>query len=374
MRRRNDGFLKLHSRLLDLGNWIYIKKSNHFDSVLVENGSPQGLYSAKFASLREYVNRSSNDSEELKWLDSFYRRMFQDPVFRNRLNTKCLETHGFSNDDLATVSINLKSLADKKYRFIESGWLRQQLQRQTKSEAAEKLYDSLIFKKGRTLEKSPIIPFQGSGLLIADWVLRLHMHFESYVRPILETPGISGDFGNLIGRTFEQDVIELLRPVVNSVTGNVEVRASQFPVISKYLPKMNKKDKFEIDAVARGDSDAFVISCKGGKKSLPKLSFARMWAEYPESEILSRIEENEEEMQEVLLECECIESESEVAEYLGISNKRVHPLLVYSSLQPLSFQKVRLEFNVHSEVPITTPGRMVETIKLVAKGSSGVEP
>lgn len=356
----------LNSLLTDLGKWNYVKDNKYIKKVIVENGSPMGgLYEGQYTCLGEYVQRASTDTEELEWLDQFYSFMFANQPFLAKLNAACRSSYGFRLDDLATASINLGKLVEEKERIIESRWLRVQLQTQTKDQSADKLYESLVFPNEHSLQGSPLIPLEGGRLLVADWVFRFHLHFDHYVRKILDSTEISGDYANYIGHEFEQHVISSIRSKVSSMNGPRRITVQHVPSIGKYLHEMHKSEGFEIDVVATIDSHAFLISCKGGKKALPKLTFSRMWAEYPEDEILARIDENKDEMEEIMLESQCVQSEPDAANFFGVSGKTVYPILVYSSPQPLSFENIRKEFGVGLDVPITTPQKLFDTMKAI---------
>lgn len=363
----NEKLIEFNSMLVDLGKWIYIKKNENVTGIVIENGSAvKGLYQMQYQSLQEYVSANSKDPEEALWLDSFYTRMYQDNKFYTKLNLQFLDKYGFRVEDMANVSLHLEKLKTINDRILSKNGFRRFLQQNIRTRSTDNLLNSLIFQEHGNLEKSPLIPFEGGVLLVADWILTLHQLYDSYLRSILENYKIAGDYANLIGHTFENDLRTKISKSVSFARSQVIISEKQFPQINPYLRKMNKKDNFEIDVIASMNSHGFFISCKGGKKALPKLSFARKWAEYPENEIVARIEENREEMYEIELEVECVRNETVVANSLGMKNQEIHPILVYSSLQPLSFDVVKKEFRVNTSVPITTPERLIGVMKALA--------
>lgn len=358
----------LYKMIIELGKWNYVKRNGNIHNVKIEDDTlVSGLYRGQYQSLGEYVKLASNDTEEIQWLSSFYKSMLSDGPFLYKLENASIRKYGFLLRDLWNVSISIGKLVKKNDRFIDARSLRSLFQKSVEKKCVDQVYDHLIFKKGRLLQSSPLIPLECDNFLIADWIFNLNLRFDFILRDILDSTELRGYYAQYIGHKFENYVISTLKDLVSSVNGPIEIKAKQYPSIGTCLHKLHKSDGFEIDIVVVLDSHAFLISCKGGKKAPPKFSFSRFWAEYPENEILSRIEENMEEMEEIYLEVECVKNDNAAARFFGVEGKHLHPMLVYSSPQPLCFENIRKEFKANFDVPITTPLRLFEKMNEIVK-------
>lgn len=218
-----------------------------------------------------------------------------------------------------------------------------------RSRRAEKLIAALTFGENKDLWRSPLIPVKKGFYLIASWVFQLRMHFHSWIYPILEQN--YEKFAGFAGRLFEDYVKDRIKMAVDNIRSNIVIREREYPEIRLWLKKMNKKGEFEIDILAIKDDTAFVISCKGGRKDLPRLMISRMWGEIPEKDILDRIDKNKEEIKELVLICNCIKSNDKILRNLGLYDKKIEPLIVYPSVQPLSISEIREAYNIEPTEP-----------------------
>ena len=106
-------------------------------------------------------------------------------------------------------------------------------------------------------------------------VFSLGIHFESLIRPAIESEGIYGIYSYFVGKIFEKYVKDNIEPLAD-VRSNIKITREEYS---------NIKCEFEIDMLAVKGDFAFLISCKGGKKELSKSQPSKMWAEFPEKEI-----------------------------------------------------------------------------------------
>ena len=139
---------------------------------------------------------------------------------------------------------------------------------------------------------------------------------------------------------------------MEAVRSNVKITKKRYPSI---------KRGFEIDVIAVKGNFAFLVSCKGGKKELPKLRLSRMWAEFPEKEIRHRIRENKREIKEVWEQYETLTSNKRILEDLGLEGKKIISLVVYATVQPLSLEKIRNMYEIQWPVLVVT----VEELKSI---------
>ena len=199
---------------------------------------------------------------------------------------------------------------------------------------------------------SSLIQLRGGYFLIAKWIFSFGMHFESWVRPAIESEEIYGIYSDFIGKTFEKYVKDNIGPLVDAVRSNVKITRKRY---------LSIKRGFEIDAIAVKGNFAFLVSCKGGKKELPKLRLSRMWAEFPEKEIRHRIRENKREIKEVWEQYETLTSNKRILEDLGLEGKKIISLVVYATVQPLSLEKIRNMYEIQWPVLVVT----VEELKSI---------
>jgi hypothetical protein len=106
----------------------------------------------------------------------------------------------------------------------------------------------------------------------------------------------------------------------------------------------------------------YVISCKGGKKELPRLSFDQQWAEYPENDIKIRINENKEHLEDVSRIAECFRSDKNLARDYGMDGLNIIPVVVYASIQPLSIDRIRHEEEVNCDALVRTTDELCEML------------
>lgn len=87
-----------------------------------------------------------------------------------------------------------------------------------------------------------------------------------------------------------------------------------------------------------------------------------MWAEFPEKEILDRVEDNKKEIKEIDIECKCIASSRKILKDFDIEGKEILPLVIYSTVQPLSLPKLRELYKVPSNVMVVTLSELKELL------------
>ena len=108
-----------------------------------------------------------------------------------------------------------------------------------------------------------------------------------------------------------------------------------------------------------------MVSCKGGKKEIPKAYVSRYWLFPSGREIIDRVHENFREVKEVVEEARCLKEHDAVLKRLfGVTAEKVIPVIVHAQLQPLAVSEFREKFGVSDEFIITTPSSLPRIIKV----------
>ncbi len=218
------------------------------------------------------------------------------------------------------------------------------------------MLNALIFDKGKDLMKSPLIPLEGGDLLIAGWVFELHLHFDAWIKLTMEEePRLWDMYANIAGREFEKYVASRVGELGYKVFRNVVVSEEEFPQISECLQRLGKKGSFELDIVVIAGNKMYVISCKGGKKEIPKLYKSKYWVFPSEKEVIDRLNENIKEAREIIEEARCLRRHRDVAAKLFSADaKEVVPVLVYAFPQPLAVDEFKTESGLPEDITIAT--------------------
>ena len=361
-----DNLLYLLDTCYKIGIWSYILENKYVNKIIIEGEKVKPYYHEKRASIfQEYVDRVAVDDGYARWLSWFYKRLRSNYKLIEALDKYFEHKYGFKLNDLVYASIYLEGLAKNNRIMIAKNEIHKVFSKNIRSGRAEKLLKELTFdKEGKDLCKSPLIPLKRGYFLIAKWVFMFETHFEAWVRPAIENKEIYGIYSDFIGKTFEKYVKSLIEPLVDIVQSNVTITQKKYPEIKPWLNKFRpkKKEVFEIDIIAVRGKSAFLISCKGGKKELPKLQISKLWAEFPEKEIADRIKDNKSDIEEIWVEYECITSNSRIIKDLGLEKKELVPVIIYSTAQPLSLEKVRASYNVPPNVIIATTSELGNVI------------
>ncbi len=142
-----------------------------------------------------------------------------------------------------------------------------------------------------------MVPVVRGQLLVLPWILNLGSVFDEPLRTAMKQNNLAGEIGNFMGKVaFENYVAEKVQGIGFTPQRKIEIKVSKYPGIASTL---GRNTGFELDLLVPANGKGYVISCKGGKKELPRLSFDQQWAEYPENDIKIRIEENKEYLDEV---------------------------------------------------------------------------
>ena len=223
------------------------------------------------------MDKVAVDEGYARWLSWFYGKLGECYRLINALDAYFQREYRFRLNDLRNASIYLEKLVETDRVIVPRNEVHQVFTKNIRSGRADRLLKELTFDgSGKDLFRSPLIPLRGGYFLIARWVFSLGMHFESLVRPAIESDEkIRGIYSDFIGKAFEEYVKDGIMPLEDVVRTNIKIARKRYPEIER---------DFEIDMVAIKGDYAFLISCKGGKKELPKLQLAKMWAEFPERE------------------------------------------------------------------------------------------
>ncbi len=301
----------------DIGKWLYILKNRYVDRIIVDNGKPKPYYRGKNSSaFQEYVDWVAVDEGYARWLSWFYTKPGENYKLINALDAYFQRKYRFSLDDIRNASMYLEKLVEINRIIAPGNEVHKVFTKSICSGRADRLLKGLTFdRSGKSLFKSPLIPLRGGYFVIAKWVFSLGMHFESWVRPAIESEEIYGIYSDFIGKTFEKYVKNRIRPLVGAIRSNIKITKEKYPTI---------KREFEVDIVAAKGNFVFLISCNGGKKELPKLQLSKMWAEFPEKEIRPRIRDNKKEIKEMI---ELYEVSNPAFEKKRILKKKILPKL-----------------------------------------------
>jgi len=349
--------------LIEIGKWRDVLENVHVKTIIVEDGVRKPCCSEDEASaFQEYVNKATIDKEQARWFDYLRRKIRGDYEFKKKLDEDLRQYHGFRLEDLVNASSYLEDKAKNNVDIIPGNEIRAMFTTNIRSDRADKLLKELAFGEGKDLCKSPLIPLRKGGFLIARWVFSLKMHFNWLLMPMIESTNFHGEYGRVIGNTFESYIREIIEPVADATHSKVLITEREFPEIRPWLDKLSKKEKFEIDVIAIKSRFAFVVSCKGGKKELPKLRVSKMLSEFLEREIVNKIKENKNYIEEINIECKCIESNKRIAKHLGVLGKELVPVVAHSTVQPLSMSKVRELYGVPPNVKVMTPKELKDLV------------
>ena len=155
----------------------------------------------------------------------------------------------------------------------------------------------------------------------------------------------------------------LCKSGIAKIYPKVIISESKFPEIRECLKRLKKERQFEIDIVAVTDNSIYLISCKGGKKEIPKAYISRYWLFPTEKEIIRRIDENLHEVDEIVEETSCLEKHKAVVRQLfGVTAERITPVIVYAQIQPLAISEFRRKFNVPDDLIIATPSSLPQLL------------
>ena len=384
-----EEYLKLILISHTIGTWQYILENKYINKIKIEIEKiigetveiPRTYYTAEKESLyRRYmieVFKFYRTEEYKMWFNIIYREKFRDSDLIKFIDNYLFENYGFYLDDLVGALLYLEHLTEQKQPYFDRNKIHEVFTKNIRSGRAEKLLKALTFDKDKDLQKSPLIPVKGGYYLIAGWVFKLRMHIYSWIHRILEQKQNYSKFAEHAGRLFEEYVKKQIEGLVDEIRLNVSIRECEYPEIRQWLDEMGKKGEFEIDIFAIKGDTAFIISCKGGRKELPRLMVSKMWGEIPEKDIQNRIEKNKKDIKELRLICACIMSSDSILRSLGISGKKVEPLVVYPLVQPLSVpelravelgnvhQKLSTELETLTDPKIVTVGELESIIKKV---------
>lgn len=332
----------------DIGKWLYILGNRHIDRIIVDNGKPKPYHRGKGSStFQEYVDKVAVDEGYARWLSWFYRKLGENYKLISAIDEYFRQKWRFGLYDVRNASIYLQKLVESGRVIVPRNEVHQVFTKNVRSGRADRLLKELTFNgSGKDLFRSSLIPLRGGYFLIARWVFSLGMHFESWVRLAIESDEkIRGIYSDFIGKAFEEYVKDSIMPLADVVRTNIKITRKRYSEIER---------DFEIDMLAIKGDYAFLISCKGGKKELPKLQLAKMWAEFPEREIRRRIMENKKEIKEIWEQYKIVMSNKRILEDLDLEGRKIIPSVVYAMVQPLSLESLRKMHGILQPVLVVT--------------------
>ena len=358
----DNNYLLFVDTCYNIGIWDYCLKNKYVDKIVVEDGKARPPPQEGNHLFQEYVDKASVGGDKAYWWGWFSKKLGGNEQIKKTLNDYCEREYKFGFYDLVNASLYFEDIVKNNTPIVPKNEIHAMFTKNLRSYKAVRLLKELTFDVGKDLYKSPLIPLKGGYFLIAKWVFSLGMHFDSWLKPLIEDTNVSGMYFDFAGNIFEEYVEKKVEPVVDVIRRNITITERKYPEIKPYLDEMGKRGKFEIDIIAARGKFAFIISCKGGKKELPKLRISRMWGEFSEHEILDRIKDNKRNMWEVFTECNCIAPNSKISEDLGIQGKELVPIVIYSTVQPLSLLELKKHYNAPN-VAVLTPNELEGFIK-----------
>ncbi|MHA1595523.1 MAG: hypothetical protein ACTSXX_12425 [Candidatus Baldrarchaeia archaeon] len=155
----------------------------------------------------------------------------------------------------------------------------------------------------------------------------------------------------------------MLQRTAHNVFRNVIISESEFPEIKECLERLKKQKHFELDVVIIINDKMYIISCKGGKKEIPKMYLSRYWIYPSEREIITRFHENIEEAREVIEEALCLRKYKKIVKQtFNVNVREIIPVVVYTLPQPLAIEDFRKKIGITSDVLILTPSQLLQLI------------
>lgn len=344
-----------------IGQWQYFLENGYVDKIKISEKGPKTFYSEDTAQAFEKyaakVFNFSQTNEYQQWQKLVYKNLPRDVI-----NDSLMKEYGFTLEDLGEATQYLEDLVNKNQVYIHGNQLHAAFTKNMRSGRADNLFNFLKFGEGRDLRKSPLIPVKGGEFLIAQWICELRLLFDAWVRPLIEQNySMLVDF---VGPHFEKQLEDEISKHAE-VKPNKIISEDEFEIQS-CLREMKKAQKFEIDLVAVKGEYAFLISCKGGRKDLPRLFISMLWGEIPEKDICSRININKKDCKEMDSIYKCVSSSAEIKEHLGIEDKVIIPIAVYSSPQPLGLPEIGKITNTSFKTQILTFGELVKDLSTLA--------
>ena len=357
----NHVFEHTFQRLLELGNWIHVKQDTNVRCIRTQDDAAQPCTENYTPSYQDYVSKVSSSDEGTRVLDNLYLKLFADAPLRSKINSSLKSIYGFSIENLAGASEFLRWVVQNGVIHIyPSSEIRKIFQKNIKNKEADNLFEHLIFGKGKSLRTSPMVPVVRGQLLVLPWILNLGSVFDEILRTAMKQNNLAGEIGNFMGKVaFENYVAEKVQGIGFTPQRNIEIKVSKYPGIATAL---GKNTGFELDLLVPANGKGYVISCKGGKKELPRLSYDQQWAEYPEHDIKIRIDENKEHLEEISRIAGCFRSGKNLAQDYGVDGLDITPVVVYASIQPLSIDRIRREEGVDCDALIRTTDELCEML------------
>ena len=354
-------FEKTFQLLLKLGNWIHVKQDKNVQCIQMQNDTVQPCIKNFKKSYQDYVEKVSSSDEGTRVLENLYFRLFADPPLRSKIDNSIKSIYGFSINTLADALEFLREIAKNDAIPIHSSnEIRKIFQKNIKNMEADNLLEYLTFKKGKSLQTSPMVPVVSGRLLVLPWILNLGIIFNEILKTTIAQNNLAGTIGNFMGKVaFEDYVAKKVQGMGYAPQRNIKIKVSKYQGIASVL---GKETGFELDLLIPTNRQGLVISCKGGKKELPRLFYDQQWAEYPESDIKIRIEENKKHLEEISKIAACFRANKNLAQDYGVEWLEIIPVVVYASIQPLSIYSIRNEEEVNCDAIIRTTDELCEML------------
>ncbi len=367
------GHLRVVALCYDLAVWLHLRDASYVDRIFVEDGRPvpANVTDDAEAQLRQqYVDAVAVSLDAEDWAQWELGLLRQDEKLLSALRNDLRRRYGIEFDDLAAVSDLLETRSKKQVpEKIGRAEVFLALAAQIPGQRLDAAVSAMTFRAGSDLFMRPLIPTLEGDFILATWVFcPTPMHFEAWVRPILDDQNTesSGRWAEVRGKHLFENYVEMKIGRVQKATitkRRFSVHVDKYPRITPILRRLKGRTQgFEVDFVIRAESLGFLVSCKGGEKEVPSSLSAKAWAIFPHAEIRKKVVSNLEAMEEIAVEAECVAASEELVQDLGLKGcKRFVPVVVYSVLQPLSLPGFRDRLKSRN-ILVTTARRLSEIL------------
>lgn len=372
----NNEFLNIfsilgeHLRIGLLSHMLYIQKKYPVSNVKIEAGlivesreEPSELYEA----FQSWVDIAGLDANWINWYFSRFRE--KRAKVGSLLRKEFKKTYGIELDDLTNISEYFKGVSEEHVKetkwsvsttpflFIKRKKIKKEFSKHMTQRDTQKWLRLLVYRPGKDLYKSPLIPLKFRGQKIYSlmtWVFTPSNHFWGawITDMLLDHLQLSsrGKWAEQYGKAFQSYVDEMLNesklPITN--LGSRKILLCDHPEIKSWLDKLSKKEGFEIDRLIKYRDILFVVSCKA-RDFLYDRKVVRRGVFFPKVELQQRLMQNLEDMKEVYLIADCLKSCDKMRKRLNLSADKFAPVLLTSMREPLSSPEVRSYYSKTNE-------------------------
>lgn len=375
--RRYFGIAPLHRKL-------EITQSEDIQKIIIENGEIKDLEDPKlYEILGKWIDKSSSDPEWTNWYSTHY------PADRHKagkfLEKEFKEMYGLELQDLEIIykyfeqvskqCIYSLSTISLPFIHIERKKLFKDLSKIIGKYKAKKWIEVIEYRPWGDFRKRPLISLKSNGKRIYAliyWIFTpSNAFFEAWTCSLmLGGAKTAGKMRQSYGKVFQLYVDEKLKNAeimgLKNHGGRL-IKASDFPEIRPWLDRLPKQtEAFQVDKILTKEDLCFVVSCKARDFAFQRKIMGRNFF-FPLSEMKEQITQNEEDLNEIYVEAECIAVNPKIIDWIGLKKpKYVVPILLTSRIEPLGIKDVKEYFLKNEEikkVPVITITELINLLK-----------